>query len=220
MVDSSGTDLRLATPVAAISHCADRVAVTSNEGEAWTAGACICVLTNTVRRIRFEPELTSAKLEATAWNHPGRGYRVNMLVEGASSNFFGLGMAPLQMLVTEYQVDERTSLVSGFGAEGLMRLDVTSRDDAQSAVDAFMDGARVIEVDAHDFDADPFNDGTWRINPPGWTRQFANVMAQPEGRLFFAGSDVADHPLNGWMAGAIHSGHRSAERLLAHVNRC
>lgn len=221
MVDSSGAELRLATPVAAINHSGHRVAVTTTEGDQWTAAASVCAVpTNTIRRITFEPELTPGKLEATAEKHPGRGYRVNMLLEDAPPNFFGLGMAPLQMVVTEYQIDKRTSLVSGFGAEALMRLDVTSREDAQRAVDAFMDGARVMEVDAHDFNADPFSDGTWRINPPGWTRRFAKVMAQPEGGVFFAGSDVADHPLNGWMEGAVHSGHRAAERLLAHLGRC
>ena len=78
-----------------------------------------------------------------------------------------------------------------------------------------LDGARVLEVDAHEFNADPFSDGTWRINPPGSARQFANTMNQPEGRLFFAGSDLSFAMLNGWMEGAVESGHVAAGAVAA-----
>jgi monoamine oxidase len=215
MIEGSAVELRLSTPVTAVEHDAERVTVTTEHGDRHTALACVlAVPTNTLRRIRITPELSEKKREATARIHPGRGYRVNMLVEGAPPNLFGLGWGGgLQMLLTEYQLDDRHSLLSGFGAESLHRLDPTNRDQVQAAVDRFLEGARVLEVDAHDYNDDPFSDGTWRINPPGETRTFARTMNEPEGRLYFAGSDVSLSLLNGWMEGAVHSGHRAAERI-------
>jgi hypothetical protein len=213
MIDTSGADLHLSTPVSSIRQGDQEVAVTSAAGDTFTAGACIlAVPTNTIRQIDIRPLLSDDKIEATAANHPGRGYRVNCLVEGAPERLFSLGWrAGLQMVVTEHQISPELALVSAFGAEGLHPLDPTNLGHVQKALAPLLDGGRVLEVDAHDFNIDPYSDGTWRINPPGWTQRFAKVMSSGEGRLLFAGSDLSFSPLNGWMEGAVESGHRAAD---------
>lgn len=217
MINEAGIDLHLNTPVGALRQHEDGVVVTAVQSGAFTARVCVmAVPTNTLRHIDLSPALSGAKLEATAVNHPGRGYRVNLLVEGAPEGFFALGWrSGLQMVVTEYQLQHDLALMSAFGAEGIHALDPTDRDEVQKALDPLLAGARVLEVDAHDFNADPFSDGTWRINPPGWARRFAKVMNEPEGRVFFAGSDVSLATLNGWMEGAVESGHRAASAAAA-----
>lgn len=219
MVDEAGIDLHLSTPVHSVRQDDNGVLVTSVEGDTFSARACVvAVPTNTIRQIDLSPVLSDAKADALAANHPGRGYRVNFLVEGAPEGFFALGWrAGLQMVVTEYQIDRNLALMSAFGAEGLYPLDPTDREQVQKALDPVLNGARVLEVDAHDFNADPFSDGTWRINPPGWARRFAKTMNEPEGRVFFAGSDVSFATLNGWMEGAVDSGHLVADGVAANL---
>lgn len=221
MIAESEIDLRLATPVRSVRQSDDGVLVTTAKGDSFAARTCVlAVPTNTLRRITFSPALSQPKLVATAVNHPGRGYRVNMLVKGAPPGFFALGWhAGLQMVVTEHQLEEDLALMSAFGAEGLHSLDPTDREQVRRALQPLLAGAEVVEIDAHDFNDDPFSDGTWRINPPGWARRFAKVMNEPEGRLFFAGSDVSFSMLNGWMEGAVDSGRQVAGRAAAHLTR-
>ncbi|MGN6166731.1 MAG: FAD-dependent oxidoreductase [Solirubrobacteraceae bacterium] len=125
----------------------------------------------------------------------------------------------VQTLITEYQLDADHILVSGFGAEGLYPLDPNDRDQVQTAVERFMIGAKVLEVDALDFNTDPFSDGTWQINLPGWARRFRKIMNELEGRLYFAGSDASLSLLNGWMEGAVARGYRAVERVCAHLGK-
>lgn len=217
MIAESGIDLRLSTPVRSVRQDDDGVLVTSADGESFAARTCVLAIpTNTLRGIEFSPEMSRPKATATAVNHPGRGYRVNLLVRGAPEGFFALGWrAGLQMVLTEYQLSDDLAIMSAFGAENLHSLDPTDLEQVRRALQPVLGGAEVLEIDAHDFNDDPFSDGTWRINPPGWARRFAKVMNEPEGRLFFAGSDVSLSMLNGWMEGAVDSGHRAAGRAAA-----
>ena len=49
-----------------------------------------------------------------------------------------------------------------------------------------------LEVAAvHSWEQDPFAGGTWAIFRPGQVAQFAAVMAQPHGRMFFCGEHTA-----------------------------
>lgn len=221
MVEQSGIEVHLSTPVRALRQHDKGVVAISAQSDAFAARVCVMAIpTNTLRRIDVLPILSDSKLEATAVNHPGRGYRVNLLVKGAPEGFFALGWRMgLQMVVTEYQLEQDLALMSAFGAEGLHAFDPTDRDEVQRALNPVLEGARVLEVDAHDFNSDPYSDGTWRINPPGWARRFARIMNEPEGRLFFAGSDVSLGSLNGWMEGAVESGHRAAGVAAACLTR-
>jgi monoamine oxidase len=66
---------------------------------------------------------------------------------------------------------------------------------------------------------DPWFDGTYRIEAPGRAHAFPRVMNVPEGRVFFAGSDMAPSVFRSfWMEGAIESGHLAAEKVLAFLN--
>jgi monoamine oxidase len=74
----------------------------------------------------------------------------------------------------------------------------------------------VIASDAHDWNRDPWFDGTYRIEAPGGAHAFPRIMNAPEGRVFFAGSDMAVSVFRSiWMEGAIESGHLSAEKVAA-----
>jgi monoamine oxidase len=77
----------------------------------------------------------------------------------------------------------------------------------------------VIASDAHDWNRDPWFDGTYRMDAPGRAHAFPRIMNVPEGRVFFAGSDMAPSVFRSfWMEGAIESGHLAAGGVLAFLN--
>ena len=68
--------------------------------------------------------------------------------------------------------------------------------------------AEVVAAAANDWLGDEFSRGTWAIHRPGWYTTHHAEARRPEGRIAFAGSDIA----NGWSGfidGAIESGLRA-----------
>jgi monoamine oxidase len=116
----------------------------------------------------------------------------------------------LNWVSTEYVLPEGQLLV-GFGT-GPELLDVTSRDDIRRAVQRFAPDARIVATDAHDWNADEFSQGTWMSYRPGQLTRFHSAFQETEGRLAFAGSDLA-LGWAGWMDGAVETGVRAAAQV-------
>jgi monoamine oxidase len=215
MLQTSELELRLSSPVTHVTQGATGVNVTTASGSSVSASACVvAVPSNVIRRIEFEPELSEDKRVATAENHVGRGIKISMIVDGIPPGPLCVGPGPLQMIVTIRELANGTWLLSGFG-DG-QDLDPTNLGTAQEALEFFFPEGRVIASDAHDWNRDPWFDGTYRIEAPGRAHAFPRIMNAPEGRVFFAGSDMAMSVFRSiWMEGAIESGHLAAERVLA-----
>jgi monoamine oxidase len=65
---------------------------------------------------------------------------------------------------------------------------------------------------------DPFSKGTWLSVPPGWFSDGTfDALEASEGRLAFAGSDIASEGA-GWIEGAIASGIAAAAGTDALLN--
>jgi monoamine oxidase len=218
MVQASTLDLRLSSPVTHVAQGASGVTVTTASGSSISASACVvAVPSNVIRRIEFEPELSEDKRVATAENHVGRGHKISMIVNGIPPRPLCVGAGPLQMIVTIRELADGAWLLSGFGGgQGLADYDPTKLETAQEGLGFYFPEGRVIASDAHDWNRDPWFDGTYRIEAPGRAHAFPRIMNAPEGRVFFAGSDMAMSVFRSiWMEGAIESGHLAAERVLA-----
>jgi monoamine oxidase len=61
------------------------------------------------------------------------------------------------------------------------------------------------------WDADPFAKGAYASFTPGQMESFLPVMAQPQGRIYFAGEHAST--LTGWIQGAMASGLRAAQSI-------
>ncbi len=217
LVDALATDaaaeLRLSSPVARVRRSADAVAVTTRSGETVSAAAAILAAPlNTWRDIDFSPGLSELKASAAAEGQTGHSTKIWALVENAPEGIVGVGWGGgLNWLSTEFVLAEG-SLVVGFGT-GPEMLDVTSPDDIRRAIERFVPGARVVATDAHDWNADEFSKGTWMAFRPGQLTRYHSAFQESEGRLAFAGSDLA-LGWAGWMDGAVESGARAARQAL------
>lgn len=75
----------------------------------------------------------------------------------------------------------------------------------------FMPGAKMLKVDAHDWNSDPYSPGACTAFRWGQITRFGAGLRRPEGRLAFATADMAIG-WAGYIDGAIESGSRAAER--------
>jgi monoamine oxidase len=90
------------------------------------------------------------------------------------------------------------------------RVDLADPAAVAMAVQAHLPSASVVATDGHDWVQDPFSKGTWLAIPPGWFSDGTfERLTDPEGRLVFAGSDIALEGA-GWIEGAVASGRTAA----------
>ena len=88
-----------------------------------------------------------------------------------------------------------------------------SKESLEAGLRLFLPEIEVLDFIYHDWVADPYALGTWCSYRPHQTSKYLEQAQVSEGRLHFAGADLA----NGWrgfMDGAIESGLRVARELL------
>jgi monoamine oxidase len=96
----------------------------------------------------------------------------------------------------------------GFSAEP--RVELADQAAVARAVHAHLPGVEVVTTAGHDWVTDPFSKGTWLSVPPAWFSDGTfDALREPEGRLLFAGSDIAAEGA-GWIEGAVASGRDAA----------
>jgi monoamine oxidase len=210
---ASGLDVRFGSVVRRVEQDDDGVRVTLEGGGSLTAAAAVVALPlNLWADVDLDPPLAPAKRRAAQERHPGKVSKVLAIVRDAPESFLGMGWdTPINAgFVTKPARDGR--LFMGFSVQD--RLDLADRDAVAHAVKAHLPDATVVSTDGHDWVNDPFSKGTWLSVPPGWFSDGTfDALEAPEGRLTFAGSDIASEGA-GWIEGAIGSGAAAAARTV------
>jgi pseudooxynicotine oxidase len=207
-------EVRLESPVAAISQSESGVEVHLRGGGAITArSAIVAVPLNALPAIEFDPPLRAGKRAAIAAGQASTGIKVFIRARGpvVQQNAIKPGH-PFGYLATEYVLPDGEQVMIGFGIDG-RACDVTDLGAVQRQLDDIIPGYEVVAATATDWLGDEFSRGTWAIHRPGWYTTHHAEARRPEGRIAFAGSDIA----NGWSGfidGAIESGFRGAALAL------
>ena len=200
---------RLGTKVDVVSQRGGDVEVRTSEGAGFEARAAIvAVPINALRAISFSPELSEGKRAAIALGQASRGIKLFVRARGEPvlNNSIRPGH-PFGYLASDALLEDGTQLLIGFGRDASV-CDAADLGWVQSSLDELLPGYEVVEATAHDWLADEFSRGTWAIHRPGWYEHHHAAMQLHEGRVLFAGSDIA----NGWSGfidGAIESGLRT-----------
>lgn len=206
---AAGLDVRLDAVVSEVAQDPHGVRVRLADGGELTARTAVNALPlNVWADIGFTPDLAGPKRRAAAARQVGEVSKVIAIVRGAPDTYMGIGWGtPIEAgFVTEPANDGR--LFMGFSVED--RVDLGDTNEVECAVRAHLPGAEIVVTAGHDWVSDPFSKGTWLSIPPGWlTDGTFEALAEPEGRVAFAGSDVAVEG-GGWIEGAIASGHDAA----------
>ena len=220
IIGDSNAEVRLDTPVVQVERNDQRVHVTTAEGEVLTgAGAVVAIPVNCWPEVTFLPALSEDKVRGAGLRPGTRGVKLWTLVEDAPSGFMAYGNVDagggLTLLNGQGQID---------GAQLMFALSPIGRregvddifnpfdvDQVQAAISAYVPGARVVATDAEDWNVEPFSNGSWATYRIG-QMEVLGGMRKPEGRLTFAGSDVARWFMTS-IDGAIESGTYAAAEM-------
>ncbi|ULR50248.1 flavin monoamine oxidase family protein [Streptomyces deccanensis] len=213
IIGDCDAEVRLSTPVDSVTEESDGVRVVTRTGEALTARAIVIATPiNTWGSMTFTPALEGSHLRMAQEKQAGQSVKIWALTRGVDANFFGVGWhTTIKWLATEYTTDEGAYLV-GF-ASAAADLDPHDQAAVTRAVQEFLPEAEVLAVDAHDWNADEFSQGTWMAYRPGQVIAHSKALQEPRGRMYFANSDLASG-WAGWIDGAIESGGRAADAVL------
>jgi monoamine oxidase len=211
---AAGLDVRFRAVARRVEQDPDGVRVTLDRGQVLQAPVAIVALpVNVWGDVVFDPPLAEPKRRVAAERHPGAVSKVLAIVRDAPDSFLGIGWdTPINAgFVTKPAPDGR--LFMGFSVQD--RVDLADAGAVARAVHAHLPEATVVTTDGHDWVIDPYSKGTWLATPPGWFSDGTfEALEVPEGRVTFAGSDIASEGA-GWIEGAIASGIAAAARVLA-----
>jgi monoamine oxidase len=214
LAGDADADLRLGAAVSGVTQDENSVLITTTDGERIEArGAVIAVPLNLLRDIEFKPALAREKLEATAQGHAGRATKVWARVTGVDRVVFSCGSdTDAQLVMVDDELPGGDRLVVMFAARPE---DLTFGDDeaAARALAQHLPAANIVQTLAHDWNADPFSQGAYLAYRPGQLTRLGPGLRRPEGRLAFAGSDLAIR-WPGMIEGALESGAAAAAHLL------
>lgn len=218
LAEDSAAEIRFGSSVTGIESRDDSVTVTTRDGQTHTAGAAVVATPiNTWHELSTIPGLNASKSAMAEQRMAGHSTKIWALVRNAGGNFYGVGAdTKIKWLATEYSTPDGDLLV-GFG-NSPEELDVSDSTAVTAAVHEFLPDAEVVSTDAHDWNADEFSQGTWMAYRPGQVMRHASGLQRPEGRLTFAGSDLASGWV-GWIDGAVESGHRAARAAVEMLAR-
>jgi monoamine oxidase len=206
---AAGLDVRLGTVVTRVATETDGVTVSCGDGSVVRAGAAIVALPlNVWADVVFDPPLAEPKQRAATQRHPGAVSKVLAVVADAPASYLGAAWGtPINAgFITKAAGDNR--LFMGFSVQD--RVDLSDHDAVAAAVRAHLPKATVVATDGHDWVGDPYAKGSWLAVPPRWFSDGTfEALREPEGRVLFAGSDIAAEGA-GWIEGAIASGASSA----------
>lgn len=213
-----GVDIRLSCEVVAVEQNeANGVTIVTRGADDVRARAAVIALPITVwSKVRFDPPLAAAKTQAAQASHVGRMTKVWIKVDNVDRAVSSFGIdATFLLLQTEYFTPGCHILV-GFVSPPAS---LDTGDDAAilRAVREHLPEADVVATTLHDWNEDPFSLGTWMASRPGQLSTSARGLLVPEGRLAFAGSDIATKWI-GWMDGAVETGRMAAQVILAKLH--
>jgi len=208
----ASADVRLSSPVVRIrSSDDDVVADIAAGGEVRGTAAIVALPLHVWVDVAFDPPLGEAKRRAAIGGHAGAATKVLAIVEHVPEGFLGIGWpAPLQGLIAGQEV-AGGRLVTGFSGTRAIRAD--DRDAVERAVRLFLPDAQVAVADGHDWVTDPYAKSTWFCPKPGWYDEEPSARTRIEGRVAFAGSDIATEGA-GWIEGAVRTGRAAADDVL------
>ncbi len=205
---------RLGSVVTSVTQEEGTVTASTADGEDVTASTLVVALpVNALGNVRFSPELSPIKREAMETGLAGRGVKVwAKLAPGFASVAASAPDAyPLSFIESYAGTPDGGQVVVGFGpsAEGLPMSD---HGAVAAAIEGMLPGARVEDIGGHDWTNDPFCRETWATYAPGTYLRWMPELARMEGRIAFAGADVA-LGWGGYIDGAIETGLRAAREV-------
>lgn len=214
IIGDSTAEVRLSSPVASVVQDDGKATVRLRSGEQITSShVVVAVPINVLDTIQFSPPLSDARQALATEKQVCLGIKIWVRVRGDLPRPF-YAMAPDDEMITyghtETIYDDGQLLVL-FGSQGL---DVEDAAAVTPHLQRFLgEDVEIVALTGKRWIDDEFAKGGWSVYRPGQLTKYLKQAQQADGRVYFAGSDLADG-WNGFIDGAIESGVRTARALI------
>jgi monoamine oxidase len=196
----SELEVRLDAEVVGLEQHHGGVRLALRDGLRVRARRAILALPLTLQRdVRFEPPLPAYRRSALAEARYGDVVKAGFAFDEAPARELP-ELTPAGFL---YRPDPDLPLLALFAGAGAAR---------RASTFSFGDRAPHAAA-AVDWTAEPFTQGSYLIFGPGHLTSWGRRLAEPQGRLHFAGAEASDLP--SFMEGAVRAGERVANEVLA-----
>jgi hypothetical protein len=217
MLEDTKPEVRLSAPVTHIVREAGRVTVTTADGKSTTARACVLAVPKTalvMDQIEVTPPLDEAKRRIIGSSNLSQAYKIHFIVENVPGPIHCIGFpAPLCVIWTLAELSPGRYLCVGAGSASGDGDDPIALETAAAGVRRYLPDARVVASDAHDWSRDRWTGGVSTLRAAGQWHGSRSTLLEPEGRLVFAGADIARSPFVNLLDAAVQSGHEAADRV-------
>jgi monoamine oxidase len=228
MAEELGDAVRLNARVHTISQDADGVRVAYDGGEVSAQRVVVTLPPTLAGRLRYKPALPAQRDGLTQQVPMGSVIKIQVAYERPfwrEAGLSGLAISMDDVLSTTADNTPHGSdngVLVGFfeGAHGRVASRMTPEDRKALAIDCLTryfgpEAEHVVEYVEKDWTAEEYSRGCYggRLGAGVWT-QFGPALAEPIGRIHWAGAETADI-WNGYMDGAVRSGQRAAGEALA-----
>lgn len=217
MVQDSGAEVRLGTPVYRIEQDNRLIRVFTEDDEEITASAAILTIPlNTYRNLEFMPALTPEKQAFVREGQLSKGAKLYVHLKQNLGRVFAFcdEQQPLNWVQTHDYGDDIGTILSITVARS-STIDLNDDEAVANATRKLFPGVDVLGSAAWDWNVDPYSLGAWPAYGIGQQSRIADLQ-KPQGRLFFGGAITA----NGWhefIDGAVESGLRTAREVHSYL---
>ena len=215
ILTDASPDLRLNTPVTAISDNGRQVDVTTRDGRVLSARVVVvAVPANVWRTLRFTAGLPAVHTAASRF-----GLGVPNVVKfwfrttGDNGRVYATGRPgdSVSLLLPQKVLANGDVLSVGFAEDPT--LDITNRAAVEAAIRRIAPGTKLLDLTAGPWGRDPYALGGWGMRGPDQLVHLPAIQ-QPHGRLAFATGDIASGWNGAYVDGALESGMRAARQAL------
>lgn len=213
MVEDSGAELRLATPIYRIEQDDSGIKVITEDDEVISAAAVVLTVPiNTYKNLEFAPALPKEKQAFVKEGQLSKGAKLYVHIKQNLGRVFAFcdEEQPFNWVQTHDYGDDIGTILSITVARSSV-IDLNDDDAVAQATRRLFPGVDVLGSAAWDWNTDPYALGAWPAYSVGQQSRIHD-MQKPEGRLFFGGAFTA----NGWhefIDGAVESGLRTGQEV-------
>lgn len=212
IVADGGYEVRLSTPVAKVFQKPAGVEVVTQNGDVVQSKfVVVAVPVNTLNNIEFAPALSPDKQNMSREKHAGIGRKVWIRVKGRFDDAIGAPSDQPLSYAVPWSIGDDSTLLVAFSCND--DLDVDDPKAVQGFLSKFRPDVQVTETLSYDWLRDPYSLGVHCMFKKAQCTKYLAGLQSPEGRLFFAGGDIAVG-WRGYIDGAIETGARTAQQIL------
>ena len=228
MAAELGNVVRLNAVVTGIEHSNSGVVVNFDGGQISAGHAIVAIPPTLAGRLRYQPAMPSARDALTQQFPAGSVIKFNVAYpkpfwreEGLSGFVMSLD-DEFNIALDNSPPDGSCGVIVGFleGTHARKAAELTPAERRQKVLGSLTryfgeQAAEPFDFLEQDWNAEEFTRGCYggRLGAGVWT-QYGRALASPVGRIHWAGAETSAI-WNGYMDGAIRSGYRAAEALLA-----